>query len=67
VAGRAVQRDWNLTPPTDETLEWQGAAPRRERWLYGAAIAAGVLFLLLAIVWLTPRRARQLRRLAPTR
>ncbi|HEX8682446.1 MAG TPA: hypothetical protein VF707_09040 [Ardenticatenaceae bacterium] len=67
VAGRTVQRDWNLTPPTDEILEWQGAAPRRERWLYGAAIAAGVLFLLLAIVWLTPRRARQLRRITPTR
>lgn len=46
------QREWNLTLPANEVLEWQGKVPRHDRWLMAAGGTALGLFFLLAFIWL---------------
>ena len=53
--GHIAERNWNLTLPVNETLEWYGDVPRHERWLLVAASGALGLLLLLALIWLPGR------------
>ncbi len=59
-AGGALQRDWSLSLPAQETLEWRGETARRDRWLYLAGGGALALLLLLGLIWL-PGRGRKTR------
>ncbi len=51
-----LQRDWNVSLPTADVLDWQETTLNRDHVLLIGAAVAGGLFLLLGIIWLPGRR-----------
>lgn len=51
-----LQREWNVSLPTAQVLEWQERTTNRDNLILVAGGVAGGLFLLLGLIWLPGRR-----------